>query len=217
MRVGIVAEGITDILVIEKIVRSCLDDIDVKRIQPDYPHCLGSKSGWKGVRSWCEEFGEELETYLIGITNKPINVLIIHLDASMAHKVNANKPCPPASDSTDILRDIIRMNWLGLQSKPPYLVFVTPSLQTETWVVGVLDQTFPNLECSDKVEGELVRRRKLRWKGGRRRPRKLQKSYKRYKPLAKQVAESFQDLCKICTEADRFKNETENAFNNPLT
>lgn len=202
IRVGIVAEGRSEWLVLEATMRSLCRDIEFDRIRPDYAPLSGSPAGWRGVKAWCEENGERLELFLTGVPSRPIHLLLIHADCSMADKVGAARNCPPAVDTADALRVVILQQWLGLETQPPYLLIVNPSMSTDCWVVAALGlkRARPcDIECDPQVEEVLVREKHLRRKGG-----EIKKPEGRYQPLADAVATNLNSVRTQCTQAERF-------------
>src|SRR4051794_1820389 len=98
MHVGIVAEGPSDLILLEAIIRTLRPTATVTRIQPE--PVLGERgSGWTGVRRWCREFKDDLQAVMTADPDDVIDVLLIHVDCSMAHNVNADHPCPPPTDT----------------------------------------------------------------------------------------------------------------------
>jgi hypothetical protein len=205
IRVGIVAEGKSDCLALEELLRAIHPDIDFLRLRPDMTLVSGSPHGWRGVKAWCQEEGGRLETLLAGVTGLPIHLLVIHVDCSMAHNVGALRACPPARATADALRDVIVRDWLGQPSLPSFVVLATPSRTTDAWVVAVLTPPYSGkqpLECDDLAEGELARRRLLRWKDG-----EVKKPDARYRPLVEMMVRDFARVCAKCTEAARLRAE----------
>jgi len=202
LRVGIVAEGPSDWLVLEAVMRGLEPNVEFVRLRPDQSPESTSAFGWRGVRSWCREYGPNLATFMTGVTSGVLHVLVIHVDCSMAHNENARRPCPPAADTADALRAVILNSWLGLPTHPPFLVITNPSLSTEAWVVAALDPPYRNLndiECDDRVENELVARTLLRRKDG-----EVKKPARRYQPLADIVQRELATVRRYCSQADRF-------------
>jgi len=204
MHVGIVAEGPSDLILLEALIRVLRPDVVVTRIQPEAT--LGERgSGWKGVRSWCREFGDDLSSVMTADPDDIIDVLLIHVDCSMAHNVSAARACPPASDTADALQSVVVAEWLGLAARPSWLFVATPSASSDTWVTSVLappPTTLEVLECvpAHLIEAHLVARRLLRRKTNG----QVAKSARRYETYAQDVAAKIDVLRAACTEADRF-------------
>ncbi len=205
IRVGLVAEGPSDWLALEELIRTVVPDADFLHIRPDMTLVSKSPHGWRGVRAWCHEMGPHLESFLSGVPGLPLHLLIIHADCSMAHNVGISHPCPPADATSNALRDLVTCDWLGRTSLPGFVVLATPSLSTETWIVAALSPPYQGsvpLECDSNVERELVRRRLLRLRDG-----EVKKPASKYQPLAKQMAQKIQEVCEACPEAARFRTE----------
>jgi hypothetical protein len=204
LRVGIVAEGKSEWFVLEEMMREIHPDIDFQRIRPDIS-ATGIPYGWRGVKAWCQEFGGRLGTFMTGVQGKKLDLLVIHADCSMAHNEGAARPCPPAADTVDALRDVVVTRWLGLAAQPPFVLVTHPSRSTDAWVVASLEPPYKRLatiECDDAVENELVARHLLRKKDG-----EVKKPENRYRPLAEDSAKHMDKVRAHCTQAARFIEE----------
>jgi hypothetical protein len=205
IRVGIVAEGTSDCLALEELMRVFHPEIEFLRLRPDMTLVSGSPHGWRGVKAWCQQEGGRLEAILAGVPGLPIHLLVIHVDCSMAHNIGASRSCPPARATADAMREVIVRDWLGRDSLPEFVVLVTPSWTTDTWVVATLNPAYSGkvpLECDDRAEMELTRRRLLRLKEG-----EIKKPEARYRPLVETMLQRLAHVFTICTEADRFRME----------
>jgi hypothetical protein len=210
LRVGIVAEGKSEWFVLEEMMRAIHSDIEFQRLRPDLTLVSGSPHGWRGVRAWCRELGGQLETFMTGVEGKRLDLLVIHVDCSMAHNEEADRPCPPALDTADALRKIVIQQWLGHPKQPPFVVVTHPSKTTDAWVVAALEPPYKklaNIECEPAAENELVARGLLRKKDG-----EVKKPEARYLPLAQQMAQQLATVCTHCTQAARFVAEFQAAI-----
>ena len=87
------------------------------------------------------------------------DLVIIHVDADVAsmsyRDANAvpdlrdgalpcEQPCPPVSDTTDALRQVV-LSWCGEVSAAPQVVICMPSKSTEAWVVAMLFPADPEV------------------------------------------------------------------------
>jgi len=204
IRVGIVAEGPSDWMALEELMKAVHPDIEFVRLRPDMTLASRSAHGWTGVRAWCRQEGARLETLLSGVVGSPIHLLVIHVDCSMAHNVSALHPCPPARDTADALRKVLIQDWLGLPSLPGFVVLATPSRTIDAWVVAALEPPYEGsvpLECDDDAERGLLRR------GCRLRDGEVKKPAAKYQPLAESMAQALDHVCVVCTEAARFREE----------
>lgn len=212
MRVAVVTEGTTDFLVIQAIVEDLIPGAEVSPIHPEvpllaYPEYAAAAggarlgTGWRGVRAWCQEYGDALELVLAVDQAAPFDVLIVHVDASMADKVNVERPCPPATATTDGLRLVVIRDWLGRHNAPGFLVLATPSKSTDAWSVAAVAPAHSNIECEPGIRGVLVARRLL--------PRRSGGIRTRYAALARRVAQNLTTVREVCSEADRFARDIE--------
>jgi hypothetical protein len=186
MRVALVAEGITDFVVLRAGIDSMLGgrSFDLKLLQPEgsvaftgagNAGALGG--GWKGVYRWC------LQAALRGggaLSGDPLfigyDLLILHLDADVAKEDPANdvvdplpklagllpceQTCPPAAATTKALRKLI-LSWVGEAQTPPRTVLCTPSKSTESWVMAAFfpkdrEMTRKGWECHPNPASRLA-------------------------------------------------------------
>ena len=209
MRFGVVAEGVSDFLILQAVVGIVDPDIELQRLQPDTTLVSGFPNGWKGVRAWCQENGGKLKALLRGVKGQELDGLIVHADCSMADKVEAERACPPASDTADALRSVME-SWLGLSPLPPWLVLATPSMTSVTWIVAALDPSYEptceHIECDLKAEDELKKRKLVRVRNG------SVKSPKRvFPPLLAEMCSRWEEVKGLCTEAARCESELSQA------
>ncbi len=192
----------------EEIAKVILGDVEFERLCPEVPaiRSRNKSFGWQGVKAWCEENGNRLKILMKGVAGRTLDLLIIHVDASMAHNVSAQHPCPPPSDTTDALRHVMISQWLKTKPLPPFVVLATPSKMTDTWILAILNSQTQNLECDFKVENRLVALGHFRKK-----QKQIKKPRTKYFPLTQKVAANINSVCQICTEADRFVKELKTA------
>ena len=210
LRVGIVAEGITDFLVLETVMRAIHPDIEYERLHPAETLISGFGNGWRGVKAWCEKNGARLEVIMNGVIGRPLHLIVIHADCSMADKVGAERPCPPASETSAALVAVVEQEWLKHPEPLPFIVVAAPSKSSDAWVIATFDPPYAKLaelECDFDAESEFVRRKLLKRKDGA-----VKKSARIYEPLAARIADRFEDICACCTEAHGFRLRFESAF-----
>ncbi len=213
LRVGIIAEGLSDLMVLEELIRSSRPDAELIAPQPDesLTH-LGQ--GWVGVRNWCRDFGPGLESFLGGVVPLPIHLIVIHVDCDIADHHGLELPCPPATDTAEAVSRLVRETWLNRASRPEFVVISTPSMSSEAWVAATLDPPHPNLsdiECDKDVANEFVRRRLLRRKDGQ-----VKKAATAYRPLAQAMGRSLGLVFAHCSRAAAFRDEFEVAASRAL-
>lgn len=130
IRVGIVAEGPSDWYVLEAVMRTMSADLEFEHLQPDIT-LTNPRNGWRGVKAWCEENGPRLELLMTGVVGRPLHLLVIHADCSMADKVGAGRPCPPAVDTARALRGVIGSTWLRRLPMPMFVIIACPAQSHE--------------------------------------------------------------------------------------
>jgi hypothetical protein len=227
VRIALVAEGVTDYEVIKAAIESMLNgqSFAMKLLQPEGSVAFtgaGSAGalggGWKGVYKWCLQ-----ATARSGgsVSNDPIfltyDILILHLDADVAREDPANypvnplnelsgvlpceMPCPPPSDTTDRLRQIL-LSWVGEAVAPPRTVLCTPSKCTEAWVVAIF---FPHdgqmikrgWECHPNPESRLGQQPKIQ---------RFAKSRADYQARTVEIQQGWPRIVERLIEARRFRD-----------
>ncbi len=215
MNIGTVVEGPTDRLVLQAVLDKIIPgEHRYFYLQPSEPFGrLGT--GWKGVRRWCRETWQredsDLERLLSAETGPPLDLLVIHVDADIAaeEEIGVQQPCPPAADTVDRLRQVVR-DWLHRDNLPPAVVLAIPAQNTETWTFAALypdDElcSRADYECTDQPARNLTLARYgklLRRTGGR-----IRKSTRRYHTVAKRIAAAWETVCRICPQAKRFSDD----------
>jgi hypothetical protein len=216
LRVGIVAEGPTDMSVLEEIMKTIVLEIEFVRIQPAGTMSSQFGNGWLGVKKWCKRYGPELESYMIDTPSQKMDLLVIHADCSMADKEGAERPCPPASDTAEALKKAIEQSWLGRDPVPEFVVLATPAMSSDAWVAAAFEEPYPNLlsiECDKAVEDEFVKRkifrRKTRFRmrnGHNIREVQVKKNTDVYDPMAVRCGQFIDSVCSLCPQAESFRS-----------
>lgn len=216
LRVGIVAEGATDFLVLEAIMKTVTPELEFVHIHPAPAPVSRFGNGWRGVKAWCEENGPELETYRRGITSEALDLLVIHVDCSMADKLGVERPCPPANDTALELKQTIEETWLGRVPPPEFVVLATPAMSSDAWVISAFDDPYSNLssiECDKAAEDEFVRRKifrrkpDVRMRNGRKvKETRVHKKPKLYEPMAERCGLLIDQVCTHCPQAEAFRS-----------
>lgn len=239
MIIGTVVEGPTDRLVLEAVLNKVLPG--KHRYLPLQPtETFGERgTGWKGVRRWCYETwqrqGSSLATLISGATGPALDILVIHLDADVAteHDLQADEaepildveqPCPPIRDTVNRLECVVR-RWLKHAELPPEVILAIPAQDTESWTFVAC---FPDDELCSRDDYECI-------KSGRDQPgyrltlkkygkllqrtsggtiKKPRRAYRRLAPI---VAEAWDEVCGICTQARRFTTDIRAATNETET
>ena len=220
MIVGIIAEGGRDFPIFEAVIKKLCPTVkDVKRIHPPVDEISARRrgdvhtTGWTGVQHWCQRWGPRLTRFMD--YGDPLDLLVIAVDATIAHNeaINLEKPCPPASDTTDALRDLV-VQWIGCQP-PCNVVIVVPSKTPDSWVYAAVIGGDELLECELEPLEKLASIQdlyppwgfRLKPKSDGRTKKPTSKQYKIH--LAPKVAAHFDQVRRICGEAERFAGEVQ--------
>ena len=218
-RIGLVAEGKTDEIVIYEALRSILHPTPfvLKRIQPEDRGNLGgygeAGSGWGGVFQWCRQYVSQDRPSFSAFD---FDLIVIHIDADVAGKkysdsnidnapnqdLPCEKPCPPVMDTVAALRRVVA-GWLNHSdefSLPANWVICIPSKCTEAWIVAALYGPQPqSLECYANWE-KWLSIQKIRH--GR-----LRKTSREYQNISSDIYKQWPQVEIKCTTAIRFKSE----------
>jgi hypothetical protein len=224
LRIGVVAEGPTDLVVIEAALRSILPcSFIATLLQPEEssvfgPPVFGSTgAGWGGVYRWCDKVVRELGSlgaHRLLFAN--FDALVLHLDADVAtHSYSdANiapkdadgalpcaRPCPPVEDGADAVRSVL-LSWIDEGQAPPKTVLCVPSMCTESWVLAALFPEDPTVqagvECLADPEAHLARQPK------KARVRKARRDYESHRQT---FTERWPGLASTLSQARRFDED----------
>lgn len=217
LRIGLVAEGVTDHIVIEAALSAILPEPFVLQLlQPEATRPeLGT--GWCGVLKWCLEFRSR---GLAGLEDDPtlelFDFIVLHLDADVAGgaydqcgpEIDAQatglgllpcaKPCPPPGDTVHALETVL-LTWLGVVGSGPRTLLCFPSKSIESWVAAAL---FPSshalladIECTPALDAKLAQLPLAQ------RIRKRRTDYIKH---ANKISEAWADVCVRCEQARQF-------------
>ena len=230
VRIGLVAEGKTDLIIINAALKSILKNrtFILQPLQPETSAPFGGAGphggGWGGVYRWCRQLVSMQEPVGENPSLAAFDLILFHLDADVAGEKysNANitdgledlpcqRPCPPATDSVDALRKVIT-GWLGLSDNgvlPDRWVFCNPSMCPEAWLIAALYRdTEPGImskiECNPNLENWLSQRPIS--EGGR----FISHGKKRasvYQEVSPRITAAWGEVCARCSQAHRFTEE----------
>jgi hypothetical protein len=187
LRIALACEGPTDFVVIRAAVKTIFPNRELafQLLQPEYSAAFVPVNpelglGWSGVYRWCRQTSSEGAGRVSGsILFQFHDVLVVHVDADVAgttyqsagiqevsDDLPCSKPCPPAADTTDALRQVM-LRWMGETAIPARCVFCTPSKSTEAWVIAALypkNRTMEKQgwECYETPEAQLGQQPKKR-------------------------------------------------------
>ncbi len=217
-RIALVAEGITDFVIIEATLKAVLKrPFVLTQLQPE-PTRPDMGGGWCGVFKWCQDFrlrgAASIED---DPTLSQFDLVIIHLDADVAGKHYADcgsavehaaaalqglpceQPCPPPANTVAALEKVL-LSWLGITSSGAKSLFCIPSKSSDAWLAAA---TLPNghalltgLECNLGLETALSQL-----------PRhlKIRKTRREYQARAGSITQQWQQVKNCCTQANVFE------------
>ncbi|MDJ0837357.1 MAG: hypothetical protein QNK37_12635 [Acidobacteriota bacterium] len=227
LRIALIAEGVTDQIVIEAALKAILKDktFVLTLLQPEETDALGGHSrtggGWGGVYRWCLQRQAMSPTPCAVSMLQGFDLVIFHLDADVARAryseagitdrpiddLPCELPCPPALDTVYALRKVI-IDWPGMRTvtRPP--VYCIPSQSTETWMAAAMfpQERTPNLECREDLLLRLAQCpreiRLIRFKQG-----KPKKQKRRFEEHATTLTRYWEAVKATCTTADLFEED----------
>ncbi|MCB9760509.1 MAG: hypothetical protein H6739_11775 [Alphaproteobacteria bacterium] len=170
--VGLVAEGVTDLVVIERIVRESLEgaglaagELRFEMLQPERDATSGqwSDGGHGHVKAWCLRYppglrlGSFLQPLFAGVPAR-CDLIVVHLDADVivpiAHAEGLGVPDPLTAFAQGVLTRAVLERWLWPDPTRPGEGRHTllPAVQaTETWIVAGADPALADPESADPV------------------------------------------------------------------
>jgi hypothetical protein len=203
---ALVCEGQTDVPIFRAIIQHLWPSVDdVRSLQPELDEAGRSarRAGWTEVRSWCEQHVNELDEVLSPLIGDPIDLLLIAVDVDIAIAAGiADPPKKVGSYESRRLRDVLRA-WItpSRRAHPPdAVVFSTPVMAIEAWVVAALVRDERSPERLPNPAVLLVNKKKLRCSPKDGLP---WKELHRYEKFAKRIASSLARVRKLCPEANR--------------
>lgn len=229
MVIGTVVEGPSDRLVLEAVIQRLYPG--EHRFLPLQPKTTLDEdgSGWKGVRRFCEQLWKtddsSLETFLSGAVGQPLDLLVIQIDADCAAEADlqegsvapvpeVEQACPPISATAANLQQVMA-RWLRVEGDlPGQVVLAIPAQDMENWTFAALFPADPlcqeaDYEClhhAPRHPGYCLTLQRY----GKRLPRKdgtVRKPTRRYEPLALEVADRWETVRHICTQAEAFTQD----------
>lgn len=222
LRIAVIAEGPTDLIVIEAALKALLPRSFVPiLLQPEATRPkLGT--GWGGVLRWCLEFASRGHAQL---EDDPLlqgfDLLVIHVDADVAGSTYAAVgqetalcaaerawpplpcavPCPPPDASVVEVRRRV-LAWANIQGLGPKTVLCVPSKSVDAWLAAAVlhgaHALLVDLECNLKLEAQL---------GALPMASRVRKSPREYRSREKQVTHAWPLVRQRCTQAERFSND----------
>lgn len=207
LRIGMIAEGPTDAMVVEQLLGIFLNKaFTLQVLQPDLSMTDGlgsygpSGTGWKGVKRWCEKIKENPGFQNFVTSTPPYDLFIVQLDADVAREseISCAQPCPPAQDTVEALKQII-LGWLGEGSVKPPTVLMVPADNLEAWLLAYLtdDEKYEPIECVIKPDQVIARK-----------PFKIKKSIRSYRvDVLPYLQDNWEKIKLKCEQARKFEED----------
>lgn len=228
MRIGTVVEGPTDRLLLKAIIdKVCPGVHEYRDLQPaDVGSSFGERgTGWKGVRRFCFDIWQQLNTDLFDfIKDYEFDLLVIHVDADIVSETDLQEalnypiePCPPVTPTIASLREILAQ-WLNLKSAsefPPQLILAMPSQDSENWLFAGL---YPDDNLCRQAGYECIYSLNSRQHPAylltleaygrvlQRKEGKLKKSNRKYEDVLPELILAWDEVCLICSQAQAFND-----------
>jgi hypothetical protein len=217
-RIALVAEGITDFVVIEAALKAILPEPFILiQLQPEAttPKLGG---GWGGVVKWCIQYSRDgvadLSSHpLLGIGG--FDAIILHIDADVAAfryedisvvpktswpALPCDSPCPPPRGSVEAVQARV-LSWLVMTSLGDRGIFCVPSKATEAWIAAALfgddSKVRRGIECLRDPEGYLANKPK---------GKRIKKSRKEYEAKAPLLRSQWSRVETLCSQARVFSD-----------
>lgn len=172
--VGIIAEGPTDVTIIEGILKSCFaDDTFLFRTISPTPEEIQSQRkeegfGWGGVYRVCQGLAKKLD--MLSMMSAPFDFLVVHVDGDVAYKdytsigetpLKVDLPCASEKETIQeagLTFEQVVKQWI--HDAVPQVVFCLPFMCTETWVGQWL---YPDhwTDIDEKTSDEIIYQRLL--------------------------------------------------------
>lgn len=134
MRVGLVAEGVSDLPIFEGVLAESLAmdtgaDLMVTLLQPRRDELTGAKSGggWLQVKARCQQLARDGQLLAVLASN---DLLVVHLDQDVLHLAEFAH-CGSAAALCDEVH-----GWLGLAERHPRVVVALPAPSTDAWLLA---------------------------------------------------------------------------------
>ena len=228
MIVGIVAEGPTDVVILEEFLSERLKNtgvsapLEIRPLQPAVDATSGAfeDGGWTWVRAWCANNPPEhravdlFQPLFEG--DRPLDVLVVQVDGDAVGDYAKPYPHIPVPMNPDArargqVVEAVLEEWLwggsqgrGLDPDASRHCLVAAVRASETWIVAGMDRSIPNPEELDP-EVELMRIAppglRIRTRRGRRR---LVKKPDFWRTLVRQARQQLPHIVSVCPHCEKF-------------
>lgn len=185
LRIGIVAEGVTDVVVIDSIVSllasNAKKDYVLSHIQPEFDAIDNqwSPGGWGNVYRWCSEKTDLFGSIDLNPFLSNFDILIIHLDIDVCQKKYSDYEISPADDDLTLPISVscsktscsysfpclmvdytekLLLSWCKTTQIPPNIIFCLPSKSMEAWIVASLpaQEPFFNAKTANRAKKQMM-------------------------------------------------------------
>ncbi len=221
VNIGVVAEGVTDQVVIEELVSAAVEHADIAliKVQPtvDRTSMPGDQEGgWRQVYKWCLGYPPDLRRQMIfggGLfaTSEPdFQLLLVHLDADLCDDIEFIRQSPIDATNFDLKTSIGRggfiketlKGWLWqdqteLLNDLNWTVLAPAVEKTETWLVAAFEvadnpEEMINVDCELlKIYQKISGNRQRNQKAVRKKP----EIYRKIAQVAKDNISSVTNNC----------------------
>lgn len=222
LRIALVAEGPTDVILITAALKAILPRTFVPTLLQPEETLPKMGTGWCGVLKWCDAF--RLRGYA-SLEEDPTlsryDMIILHIDADVADMkygdcgqgtsqlaVSSGWPilphptvCPPPQNAIQYLEGCL-LSWLGVTARGARTVHCIPSKAIESWlsvaVLPVDDPLLTSVECRFDLAGKLANLPK---------GRKIRKSKSDYQANASKLQHQWGNVRSACSQAAAFDGQ----------
>ena len=228
MIVGIVAEGPTDVVILEEYLSERLKStgvsvpLEIRPLQTAVDATSGAfeDGGWTWVRVWCENNPPKhravdlFQPLFEG--DRPLDVLLVQVDGDVVDEYakphpHITVPMNPDAPARGRVVEAVLEEWLWGGSKRRVYdpdaskhCLVATVRASETWIVAGMDQSIQNPEELDP-EVELMRIAppglRIITRRGRRRPVKKPDSWRK---LVRQTRQQLPHIVSVCPHCEKF-------------
>lgn len=164
-RLGIVCEGLTDVVIITELIDEISPDTSYRVIKPYLDATTGEYEswGWTNIRLWCErnsgrsveiepDFfragapGIVMQTMSVDIlTQSSVETICIQMDTDIAEKIDTKRGFTNYMSSVEgaSRRNYCEkyiLKWLKTDARDD-LFLILPTMALETWIIAVFDRT----------------------------------------------------------------------------
>jgi hypothetical protein len=220
LRIALVAEGPTDYEVIAAALRAVLPRPFVLTLLQPEATLPAMGAGWGGVLKWCQAAGQRHTGSLdADPTLAGFDLLIIHLDADVAHKQYADcgpavaamaqslgwaplpcsRPCPPVLDTCAQLEAVLA-SWLKPAEQGHKTLWCLPAQSTGTWLAAALlpadHALLAGAECNAGLESQLALLPKKQ---------RVKKTILEYRCQAPVITAQWEKVKLLCSQAQMFE------------